>query len=244
MNKYLRVIQQVGGAAVIVVVVGLIFGVITGGEYTSVIVQAIPFVSIFVAIILLFALSIVLVAMRFNGQIPQRTHRPIELTIIGGIISGVVLLFQSWHMIGYAYGFPLLLGATLGFILWSHVIPKSALLSAALPKFTPTQHIAGLIAGVIVGLVVFGAFFASGQPQEPYGMRQRQWDSLSEEAQAEIAAEAQVDFARVSIPFFAMLGVFPGLIIYFGVRELTAGAATKPETDLPAGSPKPASEIA
>ncbi|NDJ62114.1 MAG: hypothetical protein GYB67_13375 [Chloroflexi bacterium] len=231
MNRYWWITRRMGGVALIILLAGLIIGALTGSTYTSVIVQAIPFVGALVALILMFALSIVLTAMRFNGQIPARTHRPIELTLIAGILIGVVLLFQPFHVIGYTYGFPLLLLSTLGFILWSHVIPKSAQRTTG--TFSRGQHLIGAAAGVVVALVMFGFFFTTGQPSEPYGMRQRAWDFTDPAEQAEIAAEAQAEFVSVSVPFFVFMSLFPGTLVYFVVREAAAGSAQTPDQPQP-----------
>lgn len=92
----------------------------------NVLLSAIPFVFIFVAIILAFISLIWLVASVLNHNIPERVYRPIELTIIGGIILGVIGMFQPWSFGAYRYGFLLLLISTLAFILWSHIIPRGA----------------------------------------------------------------------------------------------------------------------
>jgi hypothetical protein len=46
-----------------------------------------------------------------------------ERVIIGGIVLGVVCMFQPWVFVGYKYGFLLVLFSTLAFIVWSHVTP-------------------------------------------------------------------------------------------------------------------------
>lgn len=227
-NKYFAIIKRLGGAALIVLLAGLGFGALssTFPEETrsSVLIHAIPFVGVFVAIILTFILSIFLVAMRLNGKIPQRTYRPIETIVIVGIGVGVVCLFQPWHQIAYNFGFLLLLGATLGFIMWSHVVPRSARLSAKLPPLETKAHLIGAAAGLIAFALVFGTFNSTAQPGEPYGMRQRQWDSLSDEQKAEKASEAQGQYVQIVLPFLIAISLFPGTILYFAVREVAAGA--------------------
>ena len=91
----------------------------------NIFIGAIPFVLIFAAIILGFIAIIYVVASMLNNNISKRTHRMIEQILIGGIVLGVVGMFQPWIFVGYRYGFLLLLISTLGFILWSHVTPKS-----------------------------------------------------------------------------------------------------------------------
>jgi hypothetical protein len=91
---------------------------------TNVLLSAIPFVFTFVAIILSFISLTWLIASLLNNNIPERIYRPIEYIIIGGIVLGVMGMFQPWFFLGYRYGFLLLLVSTLGFILWSHVVPR------------------------------------------------------------------------------------------------------------------------
>ena len=93
---------------------------------TNVILSAIPFVCIFAAIVLTFITLVAFMANLLNHNIPPEVHRPIELTIIGGIVLGIIGMFQPWFFIAYRIGFFVLLFSTLGFILWSHIIPKRA----------------------------------------------------------------------------------------------------------------------
>lgn len=89
-----------------------------------VLLSAIPFILIFIAIILTFVTLIWLVASALNHNISRQVYRPIELTLIGGIALGIVGMFQPWLFVLYRYSFYLLLISTLAFILWSHVIPR------------------------------------------------------------------------------------------------------------------------
>ncbi len=91
---------------------------------TNVLLSAIPFILIFVAIVLTFITIIVLVASVLSNNIPERIYRPLETVCILGIVLGVVGMFQPWSLAVYRYGFFLLLISTLAFILWSHVTPK------------------------------------------------------------------------------------------------------------------------
>lgn len=93
---------------------------------TNVLLSAIPFVFIFVAIILTFMTLIWLVVTALNNNIPERIYRPIELITIAGIALGLIGMFQPWIFSAYRIGFFLLFISTLAFILWSHVVPKGA----------------------------------------------------------------------------------------------------------------------
>jgi hypothetical protein len=79
-----------------------------------------------VAIILAFITLIVIVARLLNGNITHKQYRPIELTLISGIVLGIFSMFQPWVFGLFKIGFLVLLASTLGFILWSHITPKSA----------------------------------------------------------------------------------------------------------------------
>jgi hypothetical protein len=87
--------------------------------------QAALFIIGFLVILGLFITFIRRVSKRYSYKITQSSFERIERLIIGGIIVGVVGMFQPWLFIGYKYGFFLLLFSTLAFIVWSHVTPAS-----------------------------------------------------------------------------------------------------------------------
>ena len=184
MKRYLEPIKRFAGIIIGAVIIGIVFPLLTQGlpeeTRTSVLMQAIPFVAFFVAILLTFILLVVLSAMRFNGKVTPRTYRPIEYIIILGIVGGVFALFQSFHFVGYKYGFVMLLGATLCFILWSHVVPASAKADLQLPPFSLVHHLIGAVAGVIVMVMLVSSAMAANAPKEPYGTRQRVWNSYDD----------------------------------------------------------------
>lgn len=117
----------------ILLVLGSIAGPLIRSNFTekeraaNVFLEAIPFILIFVAIILTFITLITLVASVLNDNIPRRTHHLVERIIIFGIVGGVIGMFQPWWFLAYKYGFSVLLIATLSFILWSHIRPKREL---------------------------------------------------------------------------------------------------------------------
>ena len=120
-------------SVVTLLILGSIAGPLIRSNFTekeraaNVFLEAIPFILIFVAIILTFITLIVLVASVLNDNIPRRTHHLVERIIIFGIVGGVIGMFQPWWFLAYKYGFSVLLISTLSFILWSHVRPKRAL---------------------------------------------------------------------------------------------------------------------
>ena len=87
--------------------------------------QAALFIGGFVAILLLFIRSIIVLNRRLSGRVPQRAYTYIEAFIIGGIVLGTIGMFQPWTMALYRIGFFALLFSTLAFIVWSHVTPAS-----------------------------------------------------------------------------------------------------------------------
>src|SRR4026209_2755317 len=117
----------------ILLILGSIAGPLIRSNFTekeraaNVFLEAIPFILIFVAIILTFITLIVLVASVLNDNIPRRTHRLVERIIIFGIVGGVIGMFQPWWFLAYKFGFSVLLISTLSFILWSHIRPRRAL---------------------------------------------------------------------------------------------------------------------
>ena len=133
MNKSrLRIPIGLPIAIVILLVLGFAAGPFIEARATpeqlaqNVLLSAIPFILIFVAIILGFITIITIVARLLNDNISGRYYRPIELTLIGGIILGIVGMFQPWVFGLFKVGFIVLLVSTLAFILWSHVTPKAA----------------------------------------------------------------------------------------------------------------------
>lgn len=238
--KYTGPIRALGGAALIALIIGFVFPLIRDGILDEsirgeVLFQAIPFVAFFICVLLLYILLIVLVARYYNGRIPNRAHAPIVNVLMLGILVGVFLLFQSIHMVGYRYGFLLLLGATLGFTLWSHVVPKSARLDDMLPKLTTVQHAIGLVAAAIVLILLVVAGANANAPKEPYGVRQRQWDRYDEVEKAEVIERVTSDFNNVEMPFLVLFNLFPAALIYFAVREAAGafvGGQAAPEAEL------------
>jgi hypothetical protein len=223
----LNPIKWLGGSALIIVVIGQLFNPIIGGLLSEqarngVLVRSIPFVTIFIAIILSFILLIVLVAIRFNGKVPGRSYRGVEYTAIAGILVGVICLFQPWTIVPYRYGFLLLLGSTLGFILWSHVVPASARADENLPSLSSKAHIIAGIAGLLVIVALTWSAASLNAPVEPYGVRQRLWDTYDEARKAEIANAALSSFYNVELPFLVVFNLFPASLVYFVLRELVA----------------------
>jgi hypothetical protein len=90
----------------------------------NVLFNAIPFILIFVAILLTFIGLIVFVTRSLNNNVSERIFRPVEAILIAGIVFGVFGMFQPWLFILFQIGFYVLFFSTLGYIMWSHVLPK------------------------------------------------------------------------------------------------------------------------
>jgi hypothetical protein len=87
--------------------------------------QALIFLGVFLAILFAYIFFIRWVAKRLNDRIPAETFTRVERLLIGGIIFGVVAMFQPWFFLAFRFGFLLVLFSTLGFIVWSHVTPAA-----------------------------------------------------------------------------------------------------------------------
>ena len=94
---------------------------------TNVLLSAIPFLLIFIGIILFYMTISWIIASLLNNRIDPTLHKRIENGLIAAIVLSVVAMFQPWLMIAYRVGFHTLLVATLAFITWTHVIPKGAM---------------------------------------------------------------------------------------------------------------------
>jgi len=130
MTKRVQPPKRLLYAMAILVGVGLVAGpvsqlIIPPEEMNkAILILGLPFLSIFIAILLGFIYFIFVVASRLNGVVEMRVYRPIEAIIIAGILIGVFGMFQPFNILGYQYGFIVLLISTLAFIVWSHVTPK------------------------------------------------------------------------------------------------------------------------
>jgi len=117
-------------SAVILLILGLIArqvmpNIVTEEQMArNVILAAIPFILVFAAIIIAYMCLIWYVGSKLNNKVPEKTYRPIEYILIGGIVLGIFLMFQPWVFALFRVGFIILLISTLTYILWSHVRPK------------------------------------------------------------------------------------------------------------------------
>ena len=91
---------------------------------SNVLLNAIPFLLIFISIILVYVTILVIVGNLLNNKIPERVYKVIDFILIAGIVLGVLSMFQPWSLQVYKYGFMVLLFSVLGYIIWSHTIPR------------------------------------------------------------------------------------------------------------------------
>lgn len=117
-------------SVVVLLVLGVISGPLIRSRFTeeqraaNVFLDAIPFILIFVAVVMIFITLIALAASALNNRVSTRTYQRVERVVIAGIVLGVVGMFQPWWFLAYKYGFTVLLISTLAFILWSHIRPR------------------------------------------------------------------------------------------------------------------------
>jgi hypothetical protein len=90
----------------------------------NVLLLAIPFLMVFVPIILLFMALIVFVSKILYQRVPERAYKSVEYVFIVGIVVGIISMFQPWTFLLFKPGFFILFGSLLGFMIWSHVAMK------------------------------------------------------------------------------------------------------------------------
>lgn len=89
------------------------------------------FIPMIIGLIVAFGFFIAFVSRKRSGNVKRRTYLTIILVIVGGIIGGIVLMFQPWTPAVFNLGFDLVLISTLAFMVWSHVTPKPDEIQAA-----------------------------------------------------------------------------------------------------------------
>lgn len=235
-RRLFKIISRFAIAIAVVLAFGGLFKLYTDAQLSAeqreeVLIKAIPFVAVFVSIVLAFICLIVVVAVSFGGRVPARTYRPVEGIIIAGILLGVVGLFQWWKPFAYQYGFLLLLVSVLLFIVWSHFEPMPARAGKRLPPISRRAHLIGLVAAVIAFIVVAGVLIPASRPREPYGLGQTLWDFKTDEEKAQIRDQAEDEFRTGKVPVLALVSLLPAGLVYFVVRELVPDSEASPVTD-------------
>jgi len=117
------------GVAVLLCVLGIVAQPIVDGldpktKTSNAILNGIPFILIFIGVIVAFIDFTILMATVWNNKLPDTVHRPIERLLIIGIVGGIIGMFQPFTVTLYTLGFIVLLVSTIGYIFWSHIIPR------------------------------------------------------------------------------------------------------------------------
>ncbi len=233
-RRLIRIVTRFAIAIALLLAFGGLFKLYTDWQLSveqqnEVLIKAIPFVAVFVSIVVAFACVIVVVAIWLGGRVPARSYRPIEAIIIAGILLGVLGLFQGWKLFAYEHGFLLLLASVLSFLIWSHFEPLPARASKALPPLSRRAHLVGLLAGLVAWIIVAALLIPGAQPKEPYGIGQTLWNFKNEEERAQIRDDAEDEFRTAKVPVLALMSLLPAAAVYFAVRELVPdGAKTLP----------------
>ncbi len=89
----------------------------------NILISALPFILIFIGILLFYITLITIAATAFSDVMNPRLHQTVLRLIIAGIILGILGMFQPWALALYTIGFIVLLVSTLLYILWSHIRP-------------------------------------------------------------------------------------------------------------------------
>ena len=116
--------------ALVLAAFGQLFSRIGGAFFSAEVMEnnifllAIPFLTIFIAILLVFIFFINVLARVLDYKVSRRVYKTVEAIIMAGIVLGIIGMFQPWVFVLFRYGFNLLLISTLSFIVWSHVTPR------------------------------------------------------------------------------------------------------------------------
>lgn len=243
-STLIRILVRFAIAIAVVLAFGGLFKLYSGAQFSEekqqeVLIKAIPFVAIFVSIVLVFVCLIVIVAVQFKGKVPQRAYRPIEALIIAGILIGILGLFQGWKLFAYEYGFLLLVISVLAFMIWSHLTPMPLRASRERAPITRKAHLIGVVAGGMAWIVVALAVINSSQPKEPYGYSPTVWSYMDEADQQQTADDAKAEYRNAKIPTFLLISLMAGGLVYFSVRELVSDGPQAPtRASLPVESAK------
>jgi hypothetical protein len=94
----------------------------------TVLITGIPFLLVFVGILLTYIALIITLSRYFSGYISQKSLNPIFYACIIGIVAGIILMFQPIAKVLYTIGFIILLISLLSFIAVSHITARRELI--------------------------------------------------------------------------------------------------------------------
>jgi hypothetical protein len=92
---------------------------------TPAFVPAYVFIPLFVIGVVIFGFSIWLLATRLYEKLSPKVYLIGILVWIGGILAGVVLMFQPFVLKLFNVGFWFVLVSLVGFMYWSHIQPRT-----------------------------------------------------------------------------------------------------------------------
>jgi hypothetical protein len=98
-----------------------------------------PTILIIIGIIVAFIDLIILLATLLNNRVPEKIYNPILTALICGIVAGVVGMFQPFLFELYQIGFGVLFVSLIGFMVWSHIVPKGARRAVEVGSVSITQ---------------------------------------------------------------------------------------------------------
>ena len=102
-------------------------------------VGGVPFLLIFIGILLSYIDFIIWLATKLNNRISEKVFRPIERILIAGIVLGVIGMFQPFVMVFYTLGFVVLFISLLSYIAWSHIVPRGVHRAAEIGSVSISQ---------------------------------------------------------------------------------------------------------
>ena len=88
-------------------------------------VPAYVFIPLFVLGVVIFGFSIWFLATRLYEKLSPKTFLIGVLILIGGIVGGVVMMFQPFMLKLFSIGFWFVLVSLIGFMYWSHIQPRT-----------------------------------------------------------------------------------------------------------------------
>ena len=115
--------------SVLLVVFGFLYGkfilptIPEATQIDNVIVIAVPFISYFVAILLVYIFLINLSSQILSYRISAKIYKPMNTLIIAGIIGGILMMLQPFTIVLYKISFMVVLVSLLLFMVWSHITP-------------------------------------------------------------------------------------------------------------------------
>lgn len=91
----------------------------------NVIIVAVPFISYFVAVILVYIFLINVVSQILSHKISPKIYKPLNFLFIAGIIVGILMMLQPFTIVLFKVSFMVVLVSLLCFMVWSHVTPAA-----------------------------------------------------------------------------------------------------------------------